>query len=90
MSNVLIVKLIFIISFLAFLMVYWVHSAQEDKIKLNLESCSKNEECASRNCKKLKCQPVECRNDKTCIEKGLRDFYCRKRSGISKIFPNIF
>ncbi|RNA43959.1 hypothetical protein BpHYR1_031261 [Brachionus plicatilis] len=53
--------------------------------KMNYESCKANEECRSRNCVKGKCAPLKCRNDKTCLEAGLFDHYCRRR-GFFRIF----
>ncbi len=45
----------------------------------NYESCSKNDDCASKYCKKSVCQQRKCRNDKACIKAGLTDHYCRRR-----------
>lgn len=55
--------------------------------KLNGDICQRNEECISKNCLKSRCKPVQCRNDKTCIEHGLRDFYCSDRS---TLIPSFF
>lgn len=55
--------------------------------KLNFEACTSNQECRSRNCRRGKCAPLSCRNDKACIQAGLFDHYCRRRT-IFKIFSS--
>jgi hypothetical protein len=71
--------------FITLLIVNFVNS-----IRNNGEKCSSNNDCLNHNCgKDSKCQPIQCRNDKVCIEHGLRDNYCRKRTRfIPSIFPS--
>lgn len=54
--------------------------------KVNYSSCTKNEECASKNCEGSQCRPMKCRNDKACLQAGLFDHYCRRRG--PKIFAS--
>lgn len=69
--------------FIALFIVNYVYS-----IRNNGEKCVSNNDCLNRNCgKNSKCQPIQCRNDKVCIEHGLRDYYCRKRT---RFFPSIY
>lgn len=72
---------------LASLCIISFSSCQFNGGKPNGEQCSNEDECQSRNCLKNRCSPVECRTDKTCIEHGLRDYYCRSRS---TLIPSLF
>jgi hypothetical protein len=54
--------------------------------KRNLEQCSRSAECASRNCKRNRCAPLRCRNDRACLRAGLFDHYCRRRG--PKVFSS--
>jgi hypothetical protein len=49
------------------------------QLKRNNEQCSRNEECLSKSCREKVCQPMRCRNDKTCLRAGLADHYCKRR-----------
>ena len=54
--------------------------------KKNYESCSRNDECDSKYCRKSVCTQRKCRSDKTCLNAGLSDHYCKKRG--LKIFSS--
>lgn len=75
--------------FFYFILIFYLvsYSTCQFSAKPNGEMCQSSLECQSKNCLKSKCSPVQCRNDSTCVEYGLRDYYCRKRS---TLIPSLF
>ena len=47
-------------------------------------ACTKDADCVTKSCNNSKCGPKKCDNDKTCIDAGLTDHFCRD------INPKIF
>ncbi len=72
-------KSIFLICLVVIFLIVSNSIVECQQLKRNYAQCSRNEECLSKSCREKVCQPLRCRNDKTCLRAGLADHYCRRR-----------